>query len=889
MRRPSVLVGGCMELGDDGLPFAPFVEAFRSLVRERDGDDLDRLLGPGRAELGTSGARPRRRGDRGSQPRTRPSPRPGSSSTSLGCWAGSATTSRCCSMLEDLHWADRSTRDLIRFLVRSLRRERVFLLLTYRSDDLHRRHPLMPLLSELGAPSRRDRSRSTGSIATRRRPSSPGSLDAVPDPTARRRPVRPLGRQSVLRRGTRRLRELSRPEAIPTTIREIVGVRVARLSESSQASLRIGALVGRRIDHDLLARPGGHRRSAELVERIKPAVDERIVLADRRRRTDRLRVPPRPRPGGALRRAPAGRADDACTPDWHEILETRRIDERRSSTQPGRDRAPLVPRARPGARALSASVRAAEEAADLPAYAEVSAQLERVLELWPGVDDAEALAGMDRAEALRRAADAAAAIGEYTRAIALGREVLVGARRRTAPPIVGWRRAIGSPGTSGTMATPAGRSRRSAARGRSAHVRRSVARVRLLTDVAQLHWSAARFARTGRGGRRGARAVVDGRQRDRAGSRPDDARGRAGVPRRLRIGRDPARARARGARRWPRGSSGLRGHRDGARAQHRGPLRAGGRVRLSRAGSPAGRRTLPTLQRLPPHGPRGCARRGRAMARGVGTPRRSGLAARRKPGIGLDVREHRPSSRASRATSIEPSAAIAEARASSFAGRRSRSTTSGCHRAEGLVAEAAGRMAGRQRRLLGGDRTRHPVPTQDWPLAFWVIQARRVDTEADLAEAARAGRDRGRGARGARARPSAPRDRRAGGRGTPRIPRSRAFGSSSRSVVRNARGWRGDRTRTRGPPRSRPSTRPASGPMRRSRAVREGEALLARGSDRERAARDAPRGARRGAPGRGTSVARADRSARQTRPDRASRPRSQPRLRHPAPRPTRTG
>jgi predicted ATPase len=33
-----VLVGGCMELGDDGLPYAPFVDAFRSLVRELDAD-----------------------------------------------------------------------------------------------------------------------------------------------------------------------------------------------------------------------------------------------------------------------------------------------------------------------------------------------------------------------------------------------------------------------------------------------------------------------------------------------------------------------------------------------------------------------------------------------------------------------------------------------------------------------------------------------------------------------------------------------------------------------------------------------------------------------------------------------------------------------------------
>ena len=52
-------------------------------------------------------------------------------------------------MLEDLHWADRASRDLIAFLARTLRSGRVMLVASYRSDELHRRHPLRPLLGEL--------------------------------------------------------------------------------------------------------------------------------------------------------------------------------------------------------------------------------------------------------------------------------------------------------------------------------------------------------------------------------------------------------------------------------------------------------------------------------------------------------------------------------------------------------------------------------------------------------------------------------------------------------------------------------------------------------------------------------------------------------------------
>src|SRR5262249_35473485 len=52
-------------------------------------------------------------------------------------------------VLEDLHWADRSTRDLVTFLSRVLHRERIALVATYRTDDLHRRHPLRPVVTEL--------------------------------------------------------------------------------------------------------------------------------------------------------------------------------------------------------------------------------------------------------------------------------------------------------------------------------------------------------------------------------------------------------------------------------------------------------------------------------------------------------------------------------------------------------------------------------------------------------------------------------------------------------------------------------------------------------------------------------------------------------------------
>ena len=53
-------------------------------------------------------------------------------------------------VIEDMHWADHSTRDLLSFLIRNQRAlDGVLIVGTYRSDELHRTHPLRPLLAEL--------------------------------------------------------------------------------------------------------------------------------------------------------------------------------------------------------------------------------------------------------------------------------------------------------------------------------------------------------------------------------------------------------------------------------------------------------------------------------------------------------------------------------------------------------------------------------------------------------------------------------------------------------------------------------------------------------------------------------------------------------------------
>ena len=82
-------------------------------------------------------------------PTTRRPRRRGCSRRCSSCCERLGGRGRPAADVEDLHWADRSTRAFLAYLAASLCRERVLVVTTYRPDELHRRHPLRPLLAEL--------------------------------------------------------------------------------------------------------------------------------------------------------------------------------------------------------------------------------------------------------------------------------------------------------------------------------------------------------------------------------------------------------------------------------------------------------------------------------------------------------------------------------------------------------------------------------------------------------------------------------------------------------------------------------------------------------------------------------------------------------------------
>jgi predicted ATPase len=160
-------------------------------------------------------------------------------------------------VLEDLHWADPSTRELISYLHRSLLAGRLLIAGSYRSDDLHRRHPLRPWLAELFR--QRDvelielapftRAELAEHLAVgRREPLSAAVIDRV----FSRSEGNPFYAEELLAAGADQA-----TVHLPSRLAEVLLTRIEALSDATQQVLRVAAVAGRQVRHELLARAAG--------------------------------------------------------------------------------------------------------------------------------------------------------------------------------------------------------------------------------------------------------------------------------------------------------------------------------------------------------------------------------------------------------------------------------------------------------------------------------------------------------------------------------------------------------------------------------------------------------------------------------------------------------
>ena len=202
-------------------------------------------------------------------------------------------------VIEDLHWADRSTRAALTFLARNVTGERVLIVGSYRPDELHRSHPLRPLLAELERDPRAHRIALAPLSRDELAEQLGDILGAPPDPELLERlwtrtGGNPLFGEELLAAG------LDGRGAAPDTLRDALMLRVERLSEPAQELLRLVA-VGERLDHPLLEEISGLEPRA-LRDALREAVD-----GPHPGRAGRRRVPVPPRAA-----ARGGRGTTCC-------------------------------------------------------------------------------------------------------------------------------------------------------------------------------------------------------------------------------------------------------------------------------------------------------------------------------------------------------------------------------------------------------------------------------------------------------------------------------------------------------------------------------------------------------------------------------------------------
>src|SRR5262249_45029833 len=229
---------------EGGLPCAPVFEARRGLAGELDAAELEVVAGPASADLGRLLPDLGWGGEAASGPAAAAASQGRLFERLLGVIERLAASAPLLLVVEDVHWADRSTRDLVTFLAASLRSGPVMLVLTFRSDELHRAHPLRGLLGELA----RNRRVQRLELARFTRAELAEQLAALlaADPPARladdiyaRSEGNPFFAEELLRAGAGR-----GPGELPSSLREVLLTRVVRLGRGTQQLLRVTAAAG---------------------------------------------------------------------------------------------------------------------------------------------------------------------------------------------------------------------------------------------------------------------------------------------------------------------------------------------------------------------------------------------------------------------------------------------------------------------------------------------------------------------------------------------------------------------------------------------------------------------------------------------------------------------
>ena len=427
-RGACVLMGECPPLGDGELAYAPIVGALRALVRQRGTAGLEQLSSRARHELGLllpelaleSDGVPARAASEGSQAVL--------FEQLLEVFLTAAREAPLVLVVEDLHWADQSTREFLNFLVRAARPERLVLVGTYRSDEVHgRQHPVRPFVHELGRSGQAARIELTPFTRAELREQIAAILGATPEPAL---VDRVLERSEGNPFFTEELLASSRPGTVlPDTLRDALLWRLEGKPASVQDVLRIAAVAGRTIDHGLLASVAGLPED-ELTLALRDAVDSYVLAHDPSSRGYSFRH-------ALLREAIYADLLPGQRSRLHIVLAEALSGQPELAGYGATAAAELAYHwyaAGDIPKALAASLAAGLAAEDIHAFGEALMHYERALGAWDAAADMVRELPLDRSEVTRRAAEAAHLTGTHVRAIALAQE-LIGRIDEDADPV----------------------------------------------------------------------------------------------------------------------------------------------------------------------------------------------------------------------------------------------------------------------------------------------------------------------------------------------------------------------------------------------------------------------------------------------------------------------
>lgn len=410
-----VVLGHCLQAMAATLPFAPWVQLARQLLLdERDAGEPDGPAASGLADVIPEYARlevtDSALSDHDDQLQL--------FLATLALVRRRAEDRPLLLVIEDLHWADASSLDLLRFITTGFGTESLLMLATFRSDALPADHPLPQTLGELVRLShvaRFDLAPFSASEVTDQMTGIAGLRP--PDDVTRSVFARSDGNPFVVE-------ELAgAPDAdLPTTLRDVLAARMATLSAETRKVVLAAAAIGREVEHGLLAHVAGVSE-AQLLTAIREATARHVLVPATESNMT----------GFAFRHALIQEYA------YGELLPTERIALHRAIVQAllagdgsSGEIARHAVRAGDLALALARSADAAEEAVEDLAFAEALAHVDQALAFWSRVHAPAEMLGRELTSLLMLGARCAAAIGAWDRAAELGHMALdeLGPERR---------------------------------------------------------------------------------------------------------------------------------------------------------------------------------------------------------------------------------------------------------------------------------------------------------------------------------------------------------------------------------------------------------------------------------------------------------------------------